>query len=220
MKARWIISGLVAAAGLQAGTAGMSMADNSQAFDALLDLIPGTEEEATLLQMSDVQLDSVVGGQIGLPFQTMGVSSADVISGQVNQIINQVLAAQKTNQPVFNTPESSTTAAQPSQTGTQANGPQPGVISSPPQSNNQVNSVIQAFNLSVTSQSDGTTKVVVQQGARTMTIIIPLLVPSQTLVNAIPFQTLVSVKQDVVHAIQELSGPMIGNPATMLRNNR
>jgi hypothetical protein len=150
----------------------------------------------------------------------MGVSSADVITGQVNQIINQVLAAQKTNQSVFSTPESSMTAAQQPQTGTQTNGPQPGVMSPSPQSNNQVNSVTQANNVSVTSQSDGTTKVVVQQGATTMTIIIPVSASSQTLLNAIPFQTLVSVKQDVVHAIQELSGPVIGNPATMLRNNR
>ncbi|WP_447599723.1 hypothetical protein [Nitrospira sp. Nam80] len=230
MNRVWMISGpIIVALGLQAGTMGVAAADNSQGFDALVDLNLGDGEETTLLEMSDSQLGSVIGGEFGFPIHSTGVSSNPSISSQVTQILNQILAGQTMNQSGSTTRESSTTNVQSSgdttvvvqqtQGGTQSNGPQPVVVARTPlhQSDSPVTSLPQIPNISITAQPDGTTRVVTQNGGRTITIIIPFPVSSHTLLNAIPFQNLVSVSPDVVRAIQELSIPMIGSPPTMLR---
>jgi hypothetical protein len=237
MNRVWRISGpIIVALGLQAGTMGVAAADNSQEFDALVDLHPGDGGETTLLEMSDGQLASVVGGEVGFPIQSMGVPSNPSISNQVTQILNQVLAGQKANQSGSTTKESSTTNVQSSgdtvvvqqtQVSSQSNGPQPAngpqpvvITPTPVQSDNQVISLPQIPTISITAQPDGTTRVVTQNGGRTITIIIPFPVSSHTLLNAIPFQSLVSVPPDVVRAIHELSTPMIGSPPTMLTIHR
>jgi hypothetical protein len=238
MKGTWMIGGLMlAATGLEAETGGAAMANNSQQYDALLNLAVGSEDETSLLQMSDTQLASIIGGEVGSPLQVPGGLSGDQ-SRQVTQILNQVLAGQngqKTTQPASNTSTSTTSSsstntvqqsgdqvtAQQTQTGTQTNGPTSGVVPpSPNQSNNQVNSLQQVTNVMITPQGDGTTKIVAQQGTRTTTIIIPFPISAQALINAIPFQVQVSVERNVVNAINQLSGPMIGNPATILRTLR
>ena len=99
MRRVWLIGGMVVAiAGLEAGTTGMAMANNDQEFDALVSFSPGSEEGRNLLQMSDMELGSVVGGDASNSLETMRVSLDDALSRQVNQILTQTLTVQRGNQ--------------------------------------------------------------------------------------------------------------------------
>ena len=220
MRRVWLIGGMVVAiAGLEAGTTGMAMANNDQEFDALVSFSPGSEEGRNLLQMSDMELGSVVGGDASNPLQTMTVSLNDGLTTQVHQILTQALTGQRGNQSVSSTNESITNVeqggrdvtVQQTQTSTQSNGPQ--------SNNNQLNSLQQALHVTVKSQADGTTRVVIQQGVQTSTIIVPFTISAHTLMNSIPFQALVSVGQDIVQGIHQLSGPVLGNPSSLLRGH-
>lgn len=222
MRRVWLIGGMVVAiAGLEAGTTGMAMANNAQGFDALENFSPGSEEGRNLLQMSDMELGSVVGGDASNPLETMRVSLDDALTRQVNQILTQALTGQRGNQSVTSTNESNTNVeqggrdvtVQQTQTSTQSNGPQR------TNNNNQLNSLQEALHVTVKSQADGTTRVVIQQGVQTSTIIVPFTISSHTLLNSIPFQALVSVGQNVVQGIHELSGPVLGNPSSLLRRH-
>ena len=217
MRRVWLIGGMVVAiAGLEAGTTGMAMANNDQGFDALVSFSPGSEEGRNLLEMSDMELGSVVGGDASNPLQTMTVSLNDGLTTQVHQILTQALTGQRGNQSVSSTNESITNVeqggrdvtVQQTQTSTQSNGPQ--------SNNNQLNSLQQALHVTVNSQADGTTRVVIQQGVQTSTIIVPFTISAHTLMNSIPFQALVSVGQDIVQGIHQFSGPVLGNPSSLL----
>jgi hypothetical protein len=225
MRYLQLIGGVVmAAAQLQGGTTGIAMANNAQSYDALVNFSPGSAEESSLLQLSDMQLAAVVGGAMDTPSQTMRVSSGDLGPGEVKQILTQVLDRLRTNQTMSGTTQSSTTVVEQTgdqnvvveqvQTSTQSN-PPPGDMGSPT-SSRQGNTLQQGSHVTVTRQPDGTTRIVTQQGEKTFTIMISLPHSPETLLNSIPFQALVSVRENIMQMINELSRPVIHSPPTAI----
>jgi len=233
MRPLQFISGVIMAVALQAGTAGIAVAESIQGYEAIggesyhaltrLDL--SGRQARNLLQMSDMQLAAVVGGVTATPSQTMDISH-DVLSGKLNQTLNQLLAGQGGNQTGSTSSQSSTqiveggngrVTAEQVQTSTQSNGPQAGNTSSPPAppSGSQINN-LPIPQVTVTRLPDGTTTIVVQQGQQVTTLVIPYPISPQTWFQSIPFQSAVAVSKDVVQNIQGLSAPMLGNPSTSI----
>ena len=134
-----------------------------------------TRSVTACLLMSDAQMASVVGGELGNSLQTFGLPSADQLSEQLTRILNQALTARPGDQ---------------------------------------------SKATSVETQKDGTIRIIAQEGNETITIIIPFPLSPQALLSAVPFQSLASVGQNIVQAINELSGPVLGAPATALRLHR
>ena len=176
MRYWWLLRAVaMMVGGLGGGLAGVPTADSSEPYDALVNFSIDGRETRSLLEMSDAQMASVVGGELGNSLQTFGLPSADQLSEQLTRILNQALTARPGDQ-------SKATA--------------------------------------VETQSDGTTRIIAQEGNETITIIIPFPISPQTLLSAFPFQSLASVGQNIVQAINELSGPVLGAPTTALRLHR
>jgi len=173
---RWLLRAVVMmVGGLGAGLAGVTAADSSEPYDALLNFTIDGRETRSLLELSDAQMATVVGGEHGNSLQTFGLPSADQLSEHLTRILNQALTA----------------------------GPGD-----------------QSKATSVETQKDGTIRIIAQEGNETITIIIPFPLSLQALLSAVPFQSLASVGQNIVQAINELSGPVLGTPATALRLHR
>ena len=232
MRPVQFISGVIMAVALQAGTAGIAVAETlqgyeangNQSYHALARVDLSGSQASKLLQMSDMQLAAVVGGAgPATPSQTTQISN-EAFSAKMSQIVNQLLAGQGGNQTGSTSSQSSTqtieggdgrVTAEQVQTSTQINSPQSGNTSSSsatPSGNQLTN--LPPVQVVITRLPDGRSTVVVQQGQQVITtLVIPYPISPQTWFQSIPFQSAVTVSKDVVQNIQAISGPMLGNPS-------
>jgi hypothetical protein len=203
---------MVALAGLEGNNIEMAMASPPSFYDALTAFDPDGAEDNDLAQLSDRELASVIGGDAGNPLQTLRVSVPEALRGILNQNFTYVLTGPSDNSSASSTNE--TTNGRNVQTN---NSQQSTTPSSQQSTNGPVQSLQQVVHVTVTPQSNGTTRVVVQQGVHTSTTLLPFHISPEALFNSIPFQALVSLGHNLIQNIHQLSAPMLGNPSSLLR---
>jgi hypothetical protein len=228
MRHVWVLSGMmVALVGLEASLTETAMASTPPLYDALVGFGPDAAEDRNLAQLSDKQLASIVGGEASNPLQSLRVSVPEASSGIVNQNFTYVLTgldgqSSSSQSEMTTTVESGgrNVMVEQTQTSFQTNNPQQSMTSPATQSTNgPPQSLPPVVRVTVTPKTDGTTRIVVQQGDGTSTTLLPFHISPQALITSIPFQALVSVGQNVIQNIHQLSAPMLGNPSAVLRTH-
>lgn len=215
MRRVWFLTGMmVALAGLEGNSTETAMAIPTSFYDALTAFGPDASEDSDLAQLSDRELASIIGGEAGNPLQTLRVSVPEASRGILNQNFTYVLTGPSDNSSASSTYE--TTNGRNVQTN---NSQQSTTSPSHQSTNGPVQSLQQVVHVTVTPQSNGTTRVVMQQGVHTSTMLLPFHIAPEALFNSIPFQALVSLGHNLIQNIHQLSAPMLGNPSSLLRTH-
>ena len=229
MKHVWVLGGMmVALAGLEANPTETAMASTPGFYDALAAFAPDAAEDRNLAQLSDRQLASIIGGEASNPLQSLRVTVPEASRGIVNQNFTYVLTGARDQSSSSSQSDMTTTVesggrnvtVEQTQTSFQTNNPQQNTTSPTNQpTNGLLQSLPQVVQVTVTPLTDGTTRVVVQQAGGASTTLLPFHISPEVLLNSIPFQALVSVGQNVVQNIHQLSAPVLGHSSAVLRTH-